>query len=71
MKSIGTRVAVWYAAAATITLACLFVAGYVLLSNQLVHGLDLLNEAGFKEIEAHLGPDYRTLSAPTIETRIR
>ena len=63
--------AVWYASAATITLACLFVAGYVLLENQLIHGLDLLNEAGFKQIEAHLGQDYRTLDAPSIEQRIR
>jgi two-component system heavy metal sensor histidine kinase CusS len=71
MKSIGTRIAVWYASAATITLASLFLAGYLLLENQLVHGLDLLNEAGFKQIEAHLGPDYSTLSAQSIEERIR
>ncbi len=71
MRSIGTRMAVWYASAATGTLACLFVAGYLLLENQLVHGLDLLNEAGFKQIEAHLGTDYRTLDAPSIEKRIR
>ena len=43
MKSIGTRVAVWYGSAATLTLACLFVAGYLLLESQLIHGLDLLN----------------------------
>lgn len=63
--------AVWYASAASVTLACLFVAGYMLLENQLIHGLDLLNEAGFKQIEAHLGADYRTLDAPSIERRIR
>jgi two-component system heavy metal sensor histidine kinase CusS len=71
MKSIGTRIAIWYASAATVTLACLFVAGYVLLENQLIHGLDLLNEAGFKEIEAYLGTDYPTLSPSSIEQRIR
>src|SRR5262249_49262940 len=71
MRSIGTRMALWYASAATITLACLFVAGYLLLENQLIHGLDLLNEAGFRQIEAHLGSDYRTLDAPAIERRIR
>ncbi len=71
MKSIGTRIAVWYASAATVTLASLFIAGYVLLENQLVHGLDLLNEAGFKQIEAHLGPDYSALSPQSIEQRIR
>ncbi len=56
---------------ATVTLASLFLAGYVLLENQLVHGLDLLNETGFKQIEAHLGPDYATLNPSSIEQRIR
>jgi two-component system heavy metal sensor histidine kinase CusS len=71
MRSIGTRIAVWYACAATGTLACLFVAGYLLLENQLIHGLDLLNESEFRQIEARMGPDFRTLSATSIETRIR
>ena len=71
MKSIGTRIAVWYASAATGTLACLFAAGYLLLENQLIHGLDLLNESEFRQIEARMGPDFRTLAAPSIETRIR
>ena len=31
MRSIGTRLAAWYALAATVTLACLFVVGYQLL----------------------------------------
>jgi two-component system heavy metal sensor histidine kinase CusS len=71
MKSIGTRIAAWYATAATATLACLFVAGYLLLEKQLVHGVDLLLEAQFREIDSRLGPDYRTLSPQAIETRIR
>jgi two-component system heavy metal sensor histidine kinase CusS len=71
MKSIGTRVAVWYGSTATATLACLFAAGYLLLERQLIHGLDLLNEAGFRQIDAHLGSDYRNLSPAAIETRIR
>ena len=71
MKSIGTRIAAWYATAATATLACLFVVGYLLLEKQLVHGLDLLIETEFREIDTRLGPDYRTLSPEAIETRIR
>jgi signal transduction histidine kinase len=71
MRSIGTRIAVWYATAATATLACLFIAGYLLLEKQLVHGLDLLLESEFREIESRLGPDYRSLSPQSIETRIR
>jgi signal transduction histidine kinase len=71
MKSIGARIAVWYACAATATLAVLFVAGYVLLERHLLHGLDLLNAAEFQQIEARLGPDYSSLSEPFIEMRIR
>ena len=71
MKSIGTRIAIWYACAATVTLACASAVGYQFLENHLIHGLDLLNEAEFQQIEAHLGPDYRTLSVPFVEMRVR
>lgn len=71
MRSIGTRLAVWYASAATLTLACLFVVGYQLLKNHLINGLDLLNSAEFEQIRAHLGPDYKELSPKVINERIR
>jgi two-component system heavy metal sensor histidine kinase CusS len=71
MKSISTRLAAWYAMAATLTLACLFVVGYELLQTYLIHGLDLLNTAEFEQIRARLGPDYRTLDARVINQRIR
>lgn len=71
MKSIGARLALWYAAAATATLAVLFVAGYYLLESYLIHGLDLLNQSEFNEIKARLGPDYQSLSPPVIDDRIR
>ena len=50
MKSIGARLALWYAAASTATLACLFIVGYYLLRGYLVHGLDLLNQSEFEQI---------------------
>ena len=65
------RLAAWYALAATITLACLFVVGYQLLQKYLVHGLDLLNTAEFQQIRARLGPDYATLDSAVIDRRIR
>lgn len=71
MKSIGARLALWYAAAATATFACLFLVGYYLLHSYLIHGLDLLNQSEFEQIRAHLGPDYRSLSAAVIDQRIR
>lgn len=63
--------ALWYAVAATATFACLFLVGYYLLRGYLVHGLDILNQSEFEQIKAHLGPDYRTLSAAVIDQRIR
>ncbi len=71
MKSIGARLALWYAAAATATLVCLFVAGYYLLKINLVHGLDLLNRAEFAQIRARLGSDYASLNDRVIDARIR
>jgi signal transduction histidine kinase len=71
IRSISTRLAAWYAIAATVTLACLFVVGYQLLESYLVHGLDLLNTSEFEQLRARLGPDYRTLSLDVVNQRIR
>ncbi|MGH8295999.1 MAG: HAMP domain-containing sensor histidine kinase [Steroidobacteraceae bacterium] len=71
MRSISTRLAAWYALAATVTLACLFAVGYQLLESYLIHGLDLLNTAEFEQIRARLGPEYRTLSLQVVNQRIR
>jgi signal transduction histidine kinase len=71
MKSIGARLALWYALAATLTFASLSIAGYFTLERYLVHDLDLLNEAEFQQIKARLGPDHEALSARVIEERIR
>ena len=71
MKSISTRLTFWYALTATATLACLFVVGYFLLENRLIHGLDLLNEAEFKQIKARMGEDYETFTSKMIDARIR
>ncbi len=71
MKSIGSRIILWYAVTVTATLACLFGAGHYLLEEQLIHQLDSLNEAQFKHLKFTLGPDYRTLTAQTIDERIR
>jgi len=71
VRSIGARLALWYAAASTATLACLFVVGYYLLHGYLIHGLDLLNQSEFQQIRAHLGTDYAALSPAVIDQRIR
>jgi signal transduction histidine kinase len=71
MRSIGARLALWYAGAAVTSLVGVFVAGYYLLQVNLVRGLDLLNRAQFEEIRAHLGKDYQSLHGPAIDARIR
>ena len=71
MKSIGARLALWYALAATGSLACLSVVGYFMLEKYLVHGLDILNASEFEQIKAHLGNDYVALSPEVIDTHIR
>ncbi|MGH8157511.1 MAG: ATP-binding protein [Rhodanobacter sp.] len=71
MKSIGTRITFWYALSATLTLACLFVAGYHLLQNYVIRDLDLLNATEFQQIRARLGSDYQSLNPEVINERIR
>ena len=71
MKSIGARLAVWYALASTAAAAGLFLAGYYLLESYLVHGLDLLNASEFAQIKSRLGSDYKELKPVEIDERIR
>jgi two-component system heavy metal sensor histidine kinase CusS len=71
MKSIGTRLALWYAGVSTATLVCLFVAGYYLLNQHLVNGLDLLNATEFEQIKSSLGPNAASLTPPEMEERMR
>ena len=71
MTSIGARIALWYSAAATATLGCVFVAGYHYLESHLTHGLDILNESEFRQIQSHLGPEFATSSSPFREMRVR
>ncbi len=71
MKSLGVRLALLYASVSTATLALLFVGGFYLLNQYLVHGLDLLNQTEFEQIKASLGSDYATLTPEQIEQRIR
>jgi two-component system heavy metal sensor histidine kinase CusS len=71
LRSISTRLAIWYAFAATITLATLFAAGYQLLERHLVNGLDMLNQAQYEQIRAHLHPDKDSIDRDRIEERIR
>ncbi|MFG6489998.1 ATP-binding protein [Roseateles sp. BYS78W] len=71
MKSIGSRITLWYAITLTATLATLFIAGHYLLERYLVRQLDELNENQFKHLRAVLGQDYASLTPAVIDERIR
>ncbi len=70
MNSIGARLTLWYAACATGTLVVLFAMGYLLLENRLIHGLDMLNLAESKQVEARMGQDYQNYSPKEISDKI-
>jgi two-component system heavy metal sensor histidine kinase CusS len=71
MKSISSRITVWYALTVTATLACLFAAGHYLLEKHLIQQLDELNEAQFRQLKSTLGPSYASLTPADIDERIR
>ena len=71
MKSLGVRLALLYAFVSTATLVVLFVAGYYLLNQHLIHGLDVLAVAEFEQLRASLGQDAPSLNRGQIEERIR
>jgi two-component system heavy metal sensor histidine kinase CusS len=71
MRSIGTRLTVWYALSATATLAILFTVGYQLLLSRLTHGLDQLTFAHFQQIKARLGDELKNLDSRVLEERVR
>ncbi|GLQ87512.1 sensor histidine kinase [Dyella flagellata] len=71
MKSLRARLSLWFALSATITLAVLFVVGYLLLESYIQRDLDLLNKTEFEQIRARLGTDYSALTPQIVDQRIR
>jgi signal transduction histidine kinase len=71
LRSISTRLAIWYALAATATLACLFVTGYFVLERHIINGLDMLNRAELGEIKAHMVREYDPDDPGFLERRLR
>ena len=52
MKSLGSRLTYYYALVVMCTVILTMLIGYWLLRNELIHGIDLLNNAEFREIRA-------------------
>lgn len=70
MRSIGARLTVGYALSATISFAILSVIGGRFLEARLTDGLDELNAAEFRQLQAHIGSDYTTVSPALLEKRL-
>jgi two-component system heavy metal sensor histidine kinase CusS len=71
MRSIGSRLALWYALASTATLLLAVVAGYYLLERHLVAGLDATNRKAFQQLRAVLRADFTVLEPETMAERLR
>ena len=54
MKSLSTRLTVWYALAATITAAIFLVVGQLVLERSFIEGVDMMNDSEFEEIEPRI-----------------
>jgi signal transduction histidine kinase len=70
LRSIGARLTFGYALSATISFAILTLIGSRLLEARLTDGLDDLNAAEFRQLEAHIGSDYATVSPALLERRL-
>ena len=71
MRSVGTRLALWYALVTLATMIGVFTAGRYLLEKYVVHSLDLLNEDEFTQIRLQLGDGYAALTPVQIQERLR
>jgi signal transduction histidine kinase len=70
LKSIGARLTLGYALSATVSFAILALIGSRLLDARLTDGLDELNAAEFRQLQAHIGPDYARVSPALLEKRL-
>lgn len=70
MRSIGARLTLGYALSATICFALLSFVGGRFLEARLKDGLDELNASEFRQLQAHIGPDYATASPSVLEERL-
>lgn len=71
LKSIGIRLTIWYTLAVTATLACVFVAGDILLQNHLMRGLDAQNISQLKVVKIHVFREFDPNDPNFIEKRMR
>lgn len=71
MKSVGVRIAFWYALASLVTLGAFFSIGRFLVEQHIVHSLDVGIAAESEQVKRRLGPDYRELTPAQIRGRLQ
>lgn len=70
MKSVGARIAFWYALASLLTLGCFFRVGRFLVEEHMEHSLDAGIAAEFAQVTRRLGPDVAGLDGAQIKERL-
>ncbi len=70
MRSLGVRLAFWYALASVLTLGCFFWVGRHLLEQHMLHSLDAGLKAEFEQVRRRLGPDAGSLEAAQVQARL-
>jgi len=70
VRSLGVRLAFWYALASLLTLGCFFWAGRHLVEQHMIHSLDAGLTAEFEQVKRRLGPDAGPMSAAQISERL-
>lgn len=70
MRSLGVRLAFWYALASVLTLGCFFWVGRFLLEQHMIHSLDTGLKAEFEQVKRRLGPEAGSLEAAQVQARL-
>ncbi|MBX3749956.1 MAG: HAMP domain-containing protein [Opitutaceae bacterium] len=70
MKSVGFRIAFWYALASFLTLGIFFRIGRHLVEQHIVHSLDTGIAAEFEQVKRRIGPQAGVLSADQLRNQI-
>ena len=70
MKSVGVRIAFWYALASLLTLGIFFRIGRHLVEQHIVHSLDAGIAAEFEQVKRRIGADFSTLSPDQLRSLI-
>lgn len=70
MRSLGVRLAFWYALASVLTLGSFFWVGRHLLEQHMLHSLDTGLKAEFEQVKRRLGPDAGSLETAQVQARL-